>query len=111
MHEGEARKYRGVGSVGVKWLIEAGYVYKDGYGNLSVRVKNVLAGFGILTKEQAIEAINNGSLNPNAKTRGWNSPARNYGMGSHKEVCEWAGVEFKWPVKPVKLCPHCGKPV
>jgi len=59
------------------------------YG-LSARARRCLLNFGLKSKEEVVEALNKGRLNPGPKERG--SRLGNYGFKTHTEVCEWAGV-------------------
>jgi transcriptional regulator with XRE-family HTH domain len=53
---------------------------------LSYRTSNIINNFGINDKEEAREALLSGRLGLRC---------RNYGVKTHKELCEWAGVPFK----------------
>ena len=102
------KRFRGVGYCTIQELIKIGVVKEYDADDLSIRARNCLNSIGIKTKEQAVEAINDGRLHPD------NNPikqiaVRNYGWKTHKEVCKWLGLPEPHKAKTVQFCPHCGK--
>lgn len=56
------------------------------FGRLSVRARNTLRASGLHNKEQVRNAVESGALTPNSRG------TANYGIKTHREVCEWLGL-------------------
>ena len=73
------------------------------WAGLSVRAANCLNNRNLVTRDQIMEAVKNGTLHPK------NRNTRNYGWKSHAEVCKWLGLPEPQKSKPrLTVCPHCG---
>ena len=84
----DAQRIRGCGNKSIIWLIEHGAIIPqigpyDGT-MLSMRARNCLERAGLMTKEDVIDKLLDGSLSPHGKDR------IHYGKSTHKEVFEWA---------------------
>lgn len=74
---------------GSKKLVEGDFMGLDGklsHSEMPFRARNVLLHYGYNTKRKILDAVNSGEI----------APLRfgNYGKMSHKEVCDWLGVEY-----------------
>ena len=97
----------GVGPHVAKRLIAMGLVLPptEVDKGLSKRAAHILLRLAINSKEEALVALKNGTLNPQNCPGG----VRGYGAVTHKEVCAWAGIqEIKYGPE---RCPHCGQTI
>ncbi len=104
----EIAKKMGVGTARVSQLLRQERWALDHpvwWGELSVRVSNVIHNLQIDSKEELRTEFQSGRLSNPKK---W---PQNYGWLCHEEVANFLGVPFTPKQVYKKLCPHCGKEI
>lgn len=96
----QAWKYRGVGRKTLEAWVKMGLIH-DGLSGLSTRAVKCLSHAGLLSRASVRSAIENRKLYPES--------IRNYGIKTHAEVCQFAGIDPSEYRDPPKRCPHCGE--
>ena len=69
---------------------------------LSARARNCLLCYDYDTREKVLQGVLSGDIRPCA---GYQNGLANYGKKTHKEVCDWLGIELVQPDK-TKPYPH-----
>lgn len=70
------------------------------FGELPVRLQNILKSYGVKSRREAISLVKKGTLHPKR------DDVRNYGVKSHSTLCKFLNIQ---PAK--RVCPHCGKSI